>query len=136
MSYAVSAALQQAVYQRLAGDAALTALVGDAIFDARPPGPVPDIYVALGPEKVRDASDQTGHGARHEFTVSVVAAARGFAAAKTAAAAISDALVDADLTLARGRVVFLRFLRAAATRSGKGETRRIDLIFRAGVEDA
>ena len=34
----VAAALQEAVYQRLSGDAALAALVGGAIYDALPPG--------------------------------------------------------------------------------------------------
>jgi hypothetical protein len=47
---------------------------------------------------------------------------------------VSDALVGADLPLTRGHLVFLRFLRGQAVRSGA--TRRIDLTFRARVEDA
>ncbi len=60
MSYGVSAALQEAVYQQLQGDAVLAGLVGTDIFDAAPAGAVPSIYVSLGPEDVRDRSDQTG----------------------------------------------------------------------------
>ena len=82
MSYAASGPLQAAVYQALAADADLTALVGAAIYDAVPPGTLPPLYVTLGQELVRDRSDKTGDGAEHEFTVSVVTQTAGFAAAK------------------------------------------------------
>ncbi|MFZ3582331.1 DUF3168 domain-containing protein [Loktanella sp. DJP18] len=135
MSYAMSNALQAAIFAQLTADAALTALVGTAIFDALPPGEVPGLYVALGPEKVRDASDADGQGAVHEVTISVVTDQSGFAVAKSAAAAVSDALAANPLTLARGRVLSLRFHKAAAARVGTGGTRRIDLIFRARLSD-
>lgn len=135
MSYALSQALQAAVFARLTGDVALTDLVGAAIFDAVPAGDVPDLYVALGPEKVSDASDATGQGAFHEFTISVVTDRAGFSAAKLAAGAVSDALRAGPLVLERGRVLALRFHKAAAARVGTGNTRRIDLIFRARLSD-
>lgn len=135
MSYGVAAALQEGVYQRLAGDPALAALVGAAIYDVVPSGTVPGTYVSLGPEDVRDRSDATGGGAEHRFTVSVVTDAAGFQTAKNAAAAISDALIGAPIALARGRLVGLDFLRARARRVQKGDVRRIDLTFRARVED-
>jgi len=134
MSYAASAALQAAVYQRLRASDALDALVGDAIYDAVPPGTVTGTFVSLGPEDTRDASDATGDGAEHDFVVSVVTDAAGFQTAKAVAGAVSDALVDAALVLARGRLVGLWFLRARARRVDAGETRRIDLTFRARVE--
>lgn len=135
MSYGMAAALQAAVYGRLAGDAALTALVGAAVFDTAPAGPVPALYVALGPEDARDRSDFIGRGAEHEFVVSVVADAGGFQPAKAAAAAVSDALIDAPLVLTRGRLVSLRFARATARTAEQGLLRRIDLRFRAQLED-
>lgn len=135
MSYGVAAALQAAVYQRLAGDAALGALVGAAIYDVVPAGPVPGTYVSLGPEDVRDRSDKTGRGAEHRFTVSVVTDAAGFQTAKNAAAAVSDALLGAGLALSRGRLVAMEFLSARARRVRAGDVRRIDLTFRARVED-
>lgn len=136
MSYGVSAALQAAVFQQLYADPTLVSLVGNSIFDALPAGAVPPLYVALGPEKVTDASDQTGGGAVHELTVSIVTESAGFAVAKEAAGAISDALVDADLSLTRGTLVNLRFHKATAARVGTGDTRRIDVFFRARVCDA
>lgn len=136
MSYAMAAALQTAVYQHLLADAGVGALVGDAIYDALPVGTLPETYVTLGPEDVRDASDQGGDGALHRFTVSVLTSAAGFGAAKTLAAAICDALDDPGLILSRGRVVGVWFERATARRTGTGgETRQIDLRFRARVED-
>ncbi len=137
MSYGMAAALQAAVYQRLVGDPAVDERVGGAIYDALPPGDIPALYVTLGPETVRDQSDKTGDGALHLFTVSVVTDAASFARAKELAAVISDALVSADLELSRGRVVGLWFDRASARRTGSaGGVRRIDLRFRARVEDS
>ncbi len=102
MSYAASAALQEAVYQRLTGDTTLSALVGGAIYDALPTGTLPATYVTLGPEDARDRSDRSGGGAWHRFIVSVVTETAGFHGAKQVAAAINDALVDADMTLSVG----------------------------------
>lgn len=135
MSYGVAAALQAAIYQRLMADSALDALIGSAIYDAVPPGTTPGTYISIGPEVVRDASTQTGRGAHHEFSVSVVTDEAGFQKAKAVAAAVSDALTGAALVLARGRLVGLWFLRARARRVEEADVRRIDLFFRARVED-
>ncbi|MZR14045.1 DUF3168 domain-containing protein [Maritimibacter sp. DP07] len=136
MSYGPALALQQAIYEALTADPTLAALVGDAIFDAVPAGVTGGTYVALGPEDVRDASDMTGMGARHDVTVSVISDAGGFSTAKEAAVAVSDALVDAPLTLARGTLVSLDFHRARARRVQDADMRRIDLRFRARIEDS
>lgn len=135
MSYAMAAALQSAVFQRLSADAVVTALVGARIHDAVPKGSLPDLYVALGPEKVVDASDKTGLGAWHDFVVSVISEDAGFQTAKEVSAAICDALIDAELPLSRGRLVALFFRRARAQHEKAGR-RRIDLTFRARVEDS
>lgn len=135
MSYALSAALQQAVYQRLVADDALRAQVGEAIYDVVPAGQVPSTYVSLGPEDVRDWSDKTGRGARHDFTISVVTDAAGFQTAKIAAGAITDALAGAEPPLSRGRIISLAFRRARAVRVEDGNMRRIDVSFRALVTD-
>ncbi|MHC0053108.1 DUF3168 domain-containing protein [Actibacterium sp. D379-3] len=135
MSYGAAAALQAAVYQRLVADAALAAIVGGAIYDAVPPGDLPATYVSIGPEDARDRSDKTGAGALHIFTISVVSNIAGFAQAKAVAAAVSDALNDAPLVLSRGTLVGLSFDRARARRVRNGDVRRIDLTFRARVDD-
>ncbi|SNX69051.1 uncharacterized protein DUF3168 [Cereibacter ovatus] len=133
MSYGAAAALQAAVFQRLEAAPALT---GVSIHDDVPHGGGQGTWVLIGPEDVRDASDGTGGGAEHRFTVSVISDAAGFLAAKRIAVAISDALVGADLALGRGRLVALGFMRATARRlGGRGGARRIDLTFRARIED-
>lgn len=135
MSYAMSAALQQAVYAALVAHGDLHSAVGPAIYDATPSGAVPSLYVSLGPERVRIDDDKTGSGAEHVFVVSVVTETPGFASAKAAAGLVCDALHDAPLSLSRGRLVSLRFRSARAAKIDKGTGRKIDLTFRARVED-
>ncbi|MCP1167899.1 DUF3168 domain-containing protein [Limimaricola litoreus] len=135
MSYAMAEALQTAIFARLKAHVPLTDMLGEAIYDALPAGPLPPLYAVLGAEKARDASDGTASGAAHEFTVSVVSDAAGFRAAKQAAAAISDALSGPPPELSRGRLVGLWFARARARREGSGDARRVDLTFRALSED-
>lgn len=102
---------------------------------ALPAGPVPPLYLSLGPEVVRNRSDGSAQGADHDITLSVVADTAGFHLAKTAAAAVCDALAEPDLTLSRGRLVAWHFIKATARRDGAGQRRRIDLTFRARLDD-
>ena len=136
MSYGVSAALQGAVYQALAADAALAALVGSQVFDAAPAGEVPDLYVALGPEDVTAEADSSGTVTTHRLVISVVGRVAGFGALKAAAAAVSDRLDGAGLGLARGHLLSMDFQKARARRSNANQERRIDMWFRAIVEDS
>jgi hypothetical protein len=132
MSYGVAAALQEALFDRLA---ALPELAGVPVVDALPKGQAAGTFVLLGAEDVRDLSDATGGGAEHRLVISVISTAAGFLKAKALAVAISDALGGAPMVLARGRLVGIDFLRAAARRRDEGKVRRIDLTFRARVED-
>lgn len=132
MSYASAAALQAAIYAALQGDPTVAALSGGAIYDAVPPGPVPELYVSLGPELARQGADKTGDGAVHDVAVRVISDGAGFAAAKSLAVAISDALDDAALSLSRGRLISLQFRRASARRTRNA--REIDLWFRARID--
>jgi len=134
MTYALAAALQQSIFQHLASDTAVTAALGSNLFDAMPTGSLPQIYAVLGAEEVMDRSDNSGAGARHRFTINVFTSSAGFTVAKEAAATIFDALVDAPLSLSRGRVVGIWFERASAQRLDDGG-RSITLLFAARVED-
>ncbi|MEM7722881.1 MAG: DUF3168 domain-containing protein [Pseudomonadota bacterium] len=133
MSYGMAMALQQAVFSALSNDATVAALADGAIYDAIPPGPVPALYVSLGPEKVRDLSDGTGRAAVHDFPVLVVGDGAGFGGMKALAAAVSDVLTDAELTLSRGRLTALNFIRARARRVA--DRREIEVWFRAYLDD-
>lgn len=131
MSYAAAAALQGAVFQRLAGWSGLT---GVSVVDALPPRTGKGTFILLGPETVTDQSDRSGPGAEHQFQVVIISDAKGFMAAKTAASQVSAALVGASFTLTTGTLVGLTFVRAAAKRLNTGDSRRIDLTFRARIE--
>lgn len=130
MSYAAAAALQTAIFARLAG---FPALAGVTIVDAMPPGSGNGTFILLGPEIATDKGDQTGAGAEHLVAIAVISDASGFLAAKTVAAAVSGALVNAALVLTTGSLVSLFFQRANARRLDEGDIRRIDLTFRARV---
>jgi hypothetical protein len=139
MTYALSWPLQEGVFQLLSNDAGVAAHVGGRIYDAPLPSEAesePDgIYVTLGDETVRDWSTATDNGAQHLLTIAVYAPRRGFAEAKQAAGAISDALQAGEINMSRGRVILLRFV-AARTGRGEGDAlRRIEMRFQVTVED-
>ena len=90
MSYAVAAALQTAVFTAVASAGSVQVLIGSQVFDAPPPGPLPQTYVLIGEEDVRERSDVSANGAVHDLVVSVISDAAGFADAKAVATAISD----------------------------------------------
>lgn len=135
MTYALSGPLQAALHARLSGDPALSQLVGDAIYDAAPTGVLPDLYVVLGEERVRDRSDVTGSAALHVITIAVLTERPGFADAKAVAGAVSDALDQGPLTPSRGTAGNAWFLGGQATREARGKRRRIDLRFQVRVDD-
>lgn len=135
MTYALAAPLQAAVYDRLTADPAMAALVGGAIFDAPPPGPPPALYVSLGPEEARAQGDKTGQAAQHRFVVTLIGETGSFHALKALGAAVETALTGMPLALSRGRVVDLRFEKASARRARSGTRRRIEMTFRALVDD-
>jgi Protein of unknown function (DUF3168) len=138
VSYALSAGLQAGIYRRLTTDPAVADLVGRAVYDAPPErtaGETAPDYLTLGEETVRANDTKTSVGALHDFTVTVHSARDGFERAKTIAAAVCACLVDAPLVLDGGRLVALRFLRAAAERGRAPEKRRVSLRFRAVVDE-
>lgn len=137
MSFTASLALQAALYQALRADAALQALIGDAVYDAMPATAPSGTFVSLGPEEVRDAGDITGAGARHDFVISVLSGrddSGGFAQVKEVAAEVSRLIETVTPSLPAGQLVGMWFLRAKARRTENGAGRRIDLTFRARID--
>jgi len=135
MSYALSAELQSALYATFSQDTNLQSLVQGHVYDGFPTGAVPPLYVSLGAEIVRDVSDSSGTGTEHDVFMSVITTNVGFLEAKRIAAALTSALDQNPPVLSRGRLVSLRFVRAVARRENQGHLRRIDMTFRARLED-
>ncbi len=137
MSYAMSAALQVAVFNALSTNVALGALV-EGIYDA-PSGsdgtPPVGSYITLGDEEAKDRSSGSHKGTTLDFEVNIHSDFAGFSAAKAVAAEVVDTLAWADLGLTRGRLVVLRFLKSRTRRGAAPETRRIALVFRAILDD-
>ncbi len=131
MSYGVAAALQEAVFTKLSADVSITV----PVYDALPAGVLPETYVVLGGEDVTSTGDSAGAGAQHDFTISVVSSAPGFATAKGVGVAISDLLLDASLILSRGTLAGLWLRKATARRLDGGAQRQVDLRFRALTDD-
>ena len=69
----------------------------------------------IGPELVLDQSDKSGGGAEHRFDVAVISDEAGFLTAKQIAGAVSQALVDAHLTLAGADLVSISFMPVSYT---------------------
>ncbi len=138
MTYALAQSLQKAIYETLIADPAVQALIGTHIYDSPLPlenaTDLPD-YVTFGREAVKEAGSATSDGALHDFQIIVHSAESGFSPAKTIAGAICDALLDAQLTLSRGDLIYLRFLRAKAATARTERRKTISLDFRAFVED-
>ncbi|WP_424927674.1 DUF3168 domain-containing protein [Amaricoccus tamworthensis] len=138
MTVYFSSGLQAAIYQTLKQDATVSDLVGEAVFDAPPEGvsgELPREFVSLGAETVRPLSTKTSRGSVHDFVVSVHSERNGFEAVKDVAGAVCECLTAAELQLPRGTLVDLRFLRARASRGMAPEKRRIDLRFRATIDE-
>lgn len=139
MSYGMAWALQEALYQRLSTATATAALLGGRIYDAAPQDesalPRDAVYATLGDEDVDDWSTATDAGAEHLVTITVHAPQPGFAAAKRAAAAISDTLLAGSLSPARGRVISVNFVDARTKRTEGHRLRQIRMRFRVVLED-
>lgn len=136
MTYALAWPLQHALHARLVSDPGVATILGDRIFDAAPQEALlTEVYATLGDETVEDWSTATDHGAAHTIRITVHAPAAGFAEAKAAAGAISDALVDGTLSLDRGHVVHVGFVRAETRRSEEDRLRSVELRFRLLIED-
>jgi len=137
MSYAMSAALQAAVFNALSANAALGALV-EGIYDAPPASngtPPLGSYITLGDEEAKDRSSASHKGVTLDFEVNIHSDFAGFSAAKAIAAEVVDTLAWADLGLTRGQLVVLRFLKSRTRRGAAPQTRRIALVFRAILDD-
>lgn len=139
MTYALAWPLQEALFTLFTTNAACVAAFAGRVFDGTLPLKDADAegpYLVLGDEEARDWSSKTEGGAVHVVRLDVYAPRRGFGDAKQAAAAVSDALLAAELPTSRGTVVNTRFVDARTEREENDALRRIRLQFRITLEDS
>ncbi|MEM9059816.1 MAG: DUF3168 domain-containing protein [Pseudomonadota bacterium] len=139
MTYALAWPLQEALFRLICESPACTDHFKGQIFDAPLPfsgEAAPEgLYLILGDDEAQDWSSGTDNGATHVVRLNIHAPRRGFAEAKRAAAALSDAVLSGGLSLSRGRVVNVRFVDARTFRAESDALRRIELRFRFTLED-
>jgi hypothetical protein len=129
-------ALQTAVFEALAADAALEALLGGAkIFDGAPRNAEAP-YAYLGEVTMRDWSTSTETGFEVSFAVVAWSRRPGRAEALTIAERVREILDGAALALDGFRLVNLRHVASETARNEKPEGRRAVARFRAVVEIA
>lgn len=127
-------ALQKAIFAKLAGDAALTALIGpDGIHDhlqARLHRPC--VFIA-GIDS-RDASTASEAGEEHLVTLEVLTGEGGSRMAQEIAARVRTLLDDAALILAGFVLVSLLHRRTRIGRDAKAKGHVAEMMFRAVTE--
>jgi hypothetical protein len=129
-------ALRAALHQRLAGDAALAALLGGAKIYDEVPGAAAAPYVVLAAVETKNVGTNEEPAEEHRLTVDVWSRQGGLAEVLNAAAGIVAALSASDLDADGYRVADLRWLSTEAKRSANGRARTASLQFRALTEPA
>lgn len=131
-----ASALQKAIYERLSGDVALTALIGgNAVTDRRPAAPAAPLVVIAGIDST-DHSTATEPGEEHAITLDIWTDAAGHRQVQAIAAAVRTALHDAALSLTGHRLVLLFHRETRVAREGKSRFHRAEMRFFAVTEPA
>ncbi|MEQ8305812.1 MAG: DUF3168 domain-containing protein [Hoeflea sp.] len=127
-------ALQQAVYERLSEDAAISAITGPGrVFDRRITRAEPP-YLVLGEAVSTDYSTGDGPGTEHRFEIEAWTRQNGRREAVELADAVRSALHEADLALSGATLVNLRHERTVSRRAPKTALHVARLRFRAVSE--
>jgi hypothetical protein len=131
-----AAALRAAIYDALAADGALVALLGESRIYDEPPKTAVFPYVTLGEARVAPVAGGDETTEEHQLTLHVWSRQGGHREAHVVTGAVMQALDDAALTLADHRLVNLRFTLADVRREADGRTYHALLRFRAVTEPA
>lgn len=127
-------ALQQAVFERLGGDAGLTALVGENRIHDRLVEKAALPHVLFAAMDSRDWSTSTESGEEHTLRLEVWSDENGKRLVQSIAAAIKLALHDQPLALSGHRLVNLRLVASVLKREPKSRRHQAALTFRAVTE--
>lgn len=129
-----ASALQKAIFARLSGDAALTALVGaNGVTDRRLTEPASPLVVIASIDST-DHSTATETGEEHVVTLEVWSEAAGHRQVQAIAAAVRAVLDDAALVLDGHHLVLLLHRDTRLRRDGKSRFHHAQMRFRAVTE--
>ncbi|MBN9598504.1 MAG: DUF3168 domain-containing protein [Afipia sp.] len=127
-------ALRAAIYDVLARDAGLAAVLGGARIYDEPPRGVAFPYVTLGEARLTDVSSDGGMTQEHQLTLHAWSRKGGHREAHLIAGTLLQALDDAPLSPDGHRLVNLRFSVADIRRESDGRTYHALVRFRAVTE--
>jgi hypothetical protein len=130
-----AAELQKSIFEALAEDAALTALVGTRIHDHAPAN-APFPYITFGRTSVYDWSTGTESGTEQLFTLHVWSKGKGKKEALEIMELARQSLHDAALELEGHRLVNLRLEFSEARYDDRNEAHHGLLRFRAVMEES
>ena len=126
--------LQKAVYLALAGDAALTGVLGGQHVYDHVPRSAAFPYVVIDETRMNDWSTGTERGCEHMLTLHIWSRYRGKRKVYEIGDGIRERLDDAGLTLDGNRLVNLRHQFSDLKRDEDGETWHAVIRFRAVTE--
>jgi hypothetical protein len=127
-------ALQAAIYARLTGDAALTALIGaDGVHDRLLTAPERP-YVRIASIETRDWSTASEPGEEHLVTLEARGGEGGNRVVQEIAARVRLLLDDAALALAGVDLVNLQHRKTRTGRDARGKGHVAEMVFRAVTE--
>lgn len=129
-------ALRTVLHEALSTDAPLLAVLGGPRVYDTPPASPEFPYVTLGEAQMLDASTATEPGTEHRLVLHAWSRQGGHKEAHAIAAALQQALHDADLAPAGCHLVNLRATGADIRREGGGRTYHALVRFRAITEPA
>jgi hypothetical protein len=127
-------ALQQSIFEALAADAALVALLGAPRIYDDTPQPATFPYITFGASQTRDYDSTTSAADEHIVTLHVWSREAGRKQAHEIVGAMRQALHDRPLALPGHRLINLRHDFSEARRDPDGETIRGLLRLRAVTE--
>ncbi|MFD2250653.1 hypothetical protein FHS82_001596 [Pseudochelatococcus lubricantis] len=127
-------ALREAIVTALAGDAALTAMLGGATIRDEVPRGARGVYAVFSETRLRDWSTGSDQGHEQDVAISVWSVEGGARMALRAAARIGELLDGAALTPDGHRLVNLRVTSSETRRDTRADRSRVVLRLRAVTE--
>ena len=136
MKYEYSNDLQKAVFTAIHENIEIVEVTEGAIFDHVPSTQIlPEIYVRIGDEQLRNRSTKTNSITESIFEVSVFSQKQGFLAAKKLSSKLAEQITNTHMGIESGKLVGIWFIKSQTYRLEKGNLRQIKLWFKAIIEE-
>ncbi len=127
--------IQTSVFEALNANAQIYEKTEGAIFDHVPTSQdLPEIYVRIGDEQIKNRSSKTNSISEAIFEISIFSQHQGFIAAKHLSSLISQELTKDKLNFNNEKLIGIWFVKSQTYRLSSGNLRQIKLWFKALIE--